>query len=246
MMLRRQYEKQLMTLYKKFGEKTVPPLLDLVRQHEPQHRVIQQQDKKTMGIIDDISRWLRVEIDQQVTNPARSVVDRNMTQAYKKGIKKANRDMKIDHVIPGHDMMPLDYEALVNIQEINMNRIKDCNTSMHDAITYSCSKGITQGWGVDRIAYEIRRNIEGNQNMGIVRARTIARTEIIDAYNTATDNRYKAMGLKDKDIVWITAFDERTCEECVDNDGKNIEEIGERPPIHPNCRCSITGVPPEE
>jgi SPP1 gp7 family putative phage head morphogenesis protein len=139
--------------------------------------------------------------------------------------------------------MPIDYQALILLQEINFNRIKDCTQAMQDAISYSCSKGVMNGWGPERMAQEIRRCIDGNQNMGIQRARTIARTEIISAYNAASETRYKAAGLTRDKMIWITALDDRTCEICAPRDGKTIAEIGEIPAAHPNCRCCIAPNP---
>jgi len=144
-------------------------------------------------------------------------------------------------------LTPLDWESLILLQDINFNRIKDCTLNMQNAITYSCNKGVLEGWGANKIAYEIRNNVDGNQNMGIVRAKMIARTEIINAYNQGKMNMYRQAGLTQYE--WLTALDERTCEECTELDGKVFDiGNGQVPPIHPNCRCTTLAVveKPEE
>jgi hypothetical protein len=78
-----------------------------------------------------------------------------------------------------------------------------------------------------------------------VRARTIARTEIMDALNTGQDEAWQeaqAEGLlgKDAEKEWITAD---PCDDCEEYDGETVgigEEFEEGdPPLHPNCRCTI-------
>ena len=95
---------------------------------------------------------------------------------------------------------------------------------------------------MDRIASAIRKGVDGNGSMGIVRARMIARTEVINAYNVGAKKRYEQAGLTEKDMVWITTFDERTCVICSGYDGMLISKTGEIPPAHPNCRCTIAPV----
>jgi len=235
-MIRIQYERQLTSLYKYFAKKHIPRLIQAVIEEQQKHK----NQKHSMGITDDVDKYLDIRINGYILTPSKNITKHNITEAYTKGVKKANKDLQRgDSLIPLHELTPGDYEAITNLMEINFNRIKDCTTNMKNAITYSCTKGVMNGWGSDKIAYELMHNVEGNNNMGIVRARMIARTETINAYNTASETRYKSNGYTRKDMVWITAFDERTCDECVGNDEKTIETIGEIPPVHPNCRCSI-------
>jgi len=238
--LREQYSKQLINLYSEFGKQIVEPLTMFVQ--------LQQQlktKKKTMAINFNINQILEISIEKNINQPSKKIILKNIVQAYKKGSKNAKNKLPDENkpLIPSERLTPIDYEVITLLQENNYNRIKDCSNSMKDAITYSCTKGIINGWGADKIAYEIRNSIEGNSNMGIVRAKMIARTEIITAYNQGAETQYKAAGLTRKQMIWITAIDERTCDECIGNDEKTIDEIGELPPVHPNCRCSIAPNP---
>jgi hypothetical protein len=96
-----------------------------------------------------------------------------------------------------------------------------------------------------------------------LRAETIARTEIQTAANQgqlATWDEAIMQGLLPKTVrkVWLTAPDERLCEECealgesesvllhevfMDDEGdEDVTSFGEpliTPPVHPNCRCTM-------
>ena len=54
------------------------------------------------------------------------------------------------------------------------------------------------------------------------RSERIARSEVIKATNWGTEEAYKESGVVDGKI-WLTAFDERTCEFCASLDGKTTD-----------------------
>ncbi len=93
----------------------------------------------------------------------------------------------------------------------------------------------------------------------------IARTETIKSSNYGTVEAWAQAGIEKK--VWLTHFDERTCDWCADMSGKTVgirsnfaamgaelphtDEEGKTsimrldyediyaPPLHANCRCTI-------
>jgi SPP1 gp7 family putative phage head morphogenesis protein len=65
----------------------------------------------------------------------------------------------------------------------------------------------------------------------------IARTEIIRTYNQGAINQYKKVGVTK--WKWLTAYDDRTCEQCASLDGKIFKMGAPQPPLHVNCRCSV-------
>jgi SPP1 gp7 family putative phage head morphogenesis protein len=233
-LMRIQYSSQLTRLFKKFRKETLNTLVE---------SVVKEQEKRRSWT-DDTNYYLETQTTKFILTPSKDVIKRNIRRAYNASKDKARREIPFEL---GKDMTPLDWESLILLQDINFNRIKDCTDNMRNAITYSCSKGVLEGWGANKIAYEIKNNVDGNPNMGITRCKMIARTEIINAYNQGKMNMYKQAGLTQYE--WLTALDERTCEECTDLDGKvfNIGN-GQIPPIHPNCRCTTLAVveKPEE
>lgn len=95
---------------------------------------------------------------------------------------------------------------------------------------------LATGSGVRKVARALRAEL------GIAkgRAETIARTETLSALNTASQQRYKELGVEY--IRWVaTASDRRTCPLCSARNG-NVYELGAvMIPGHPRCRC--TSVP---
>lgn len=87
------------------------------------------------------------------------------------------------------------------------------------------------------------------------RARTIARTEIVQAHNRG---RYQAwQEAVDQEFLdprsqkeWVATDDERTCEICGPLDGERVQwdepfSTGDdMPDAHPNCRCTAIVLPP--
>lgn len=81
------------------------------------------------------------------------------------------------------------------------------------------------------------------------RALMIARTETLKASNRGQRMLWeqaieKGLLSDDDERIWIATPDERTCDECEPLDGEHVtmdEEfsVGEDPPIHPNCRCTV-------
>ncbi|MCR4284540.1 MAG: phage head morphogenesis protein, partial [archaeon] len=77
--------------------------------------------------------------------------------------------------------------------------------------------------------------------IGIGRATTLARTEVIRAHHLANINEYRQYGVELAGVKaeWRTVGDDRVCELCAPNDGKiyALDEIEPLIPLHPNCRC---------
>lgn len=82
------------------------------------------------------------------------------------------------------------------------------------------------------------------------RAQTIAETEMAFAYNAAADAVVQQNikdGYFDSGVqkYWLTAADERVCDECGALDGETVPidepfSIGVKlPPAHPRCRCAV-------
>jgi HK97 family phage portal protein len=126
------------------------------------------------------------------------------------------------------------------------------------AIQESVSRGIAAGLPMDKI-----QNLLGERmsDWPTARADMVARTETIRAANEGSLNELQHMGVSYKQ--WIAAAD--ACDECLSYDGvtepieNNFVEEGDvistpggsdeydymdidTPPVHPNCRCTITGV----
>jgi len=78
------------------------------------------------------------------------------------------------------------------------------------------------------------------------RAETIARTEANNALNQGTMTTWQESGVV-SGKTWIVG--DGCCDDCADLDGETVDldedfpgDVGDAPPGHPNCRCSMTAV----
>ena len=88
----------------------------------------------------------------------------------------------------------------------------------------------------------IKKQLNQILSISFYNARRITTTELSRLYNTSTLEKYKEAGVEEYQI--LAERDSRTCEECLKLDGKKfpITDLFDRPPFHPNCRCTILGV----
>jgi len=95
--------------------------------------------------------------------------------------------------------------------------------------------GINAGESVEQIGARITSAINASKSRGVL----IARTELMRAFNKAAEDRYTKAGFK---LKWVTAYDPEVCELCMAMEGKILTPDDPRPPLHPNCRCTIIPV----
>ncbi|MCX6672073.1 MAG: minor capsid protein [Euryarchaeota archaeon] len=116
----------------------------------------------------------------------------------------------------------------------NLIEIQGMEAFMKKEVMRVLSTGMLEGRSNDKMARDLVERVDVSKN----RAMMIARTETIRSYNQASVERYKNAGLSQ--WRWITAMDERACEECMANDNEIFDLGDEQPPIHVNCRCAIS------
>jgi SPP1 gp7 family putative phage head morphogenesis protein len=99
------------------------------------------------------------------------------------------------------------------------------------AVRSKLSTGLLLGKHPSAIARDIRTALGGNMS----RARTIARTEVLNAYRASSGATYKA----NRDVVegWIWEAELDACPECAAQDGRQFP-VDELLLSHPSCRCS--------
>ena len=108
-----------------------------------------------------------------------------------------------------------------------------------EALARELALGFEAGESIPTIARRVESVFQFNND---VRAKRIARTEVITASNWGAEQGYKESGVVEK-VEWFAALDERLCPICDDLHG-NLYPLGSgyRPPAHVNCRCVILPV----
>lgn len=119
--------------------------------------------------------------------------------------------------------------------------LKGITETMDQQISGILSRGLASGTAPAQMAREIASRVD---KIGITRARTLARTEVISAHAEATLNGYEDAGIEGVEVMaeFSTAGDSSVCPECEKLEGKTytISQARGLIPVHPNCRCTYT------
>jgi SPP1 gp7 family putative phage head morphogenesis protein len=114
------------------------------------------------------------------------------------------------------------------------------SVAITDAKDAWISRVLAQGIAAIEMARRIVDRVEG---IGIARARTLARTEVIGSHAAATLNGFNKAGIEGVNVLaeFATAGDDKVCVRCSALEGKlfSIEEAEGLIPVHPNCRCTF-------
>ena len=231
-MLRISYEKMLIRKFKQFIHNIIPMLKPVIKQ---------QQNNMYTFATREIETIVDYELYVTVENHLNFDIERYTNQAYKRGIGNAKTEIqRASHgqIIPSEFVTPLDVEAMNILRDNNVVLVKNVGYDSRKNIVRIINEGILQGQGIPKIARNLKKNIS---DLTSKRSKVIARTEIIRGYNQASINRYKNNGIRMYE--WLTAFDDRTCDDCAGMDGsRHPVDGGVRPPLHPNCRCTVIPV----
>lgn len=208
--------------------------------------------------IKEFMRWIREQEERGILEitmrEGRDVISHSEWQnlyiqhSYKKGMRDAAVTMRkakvIDpnlaeaRLIEASFLRPIHADAAAMLYTRAFDELTGVTSAMDQALSRTLTDGLIAGHSPTTIARSIVKNVE---NIGIVRARTIARTEIIRAHAEATLNMFERAGLAHVTVLaeWVTAgFG--VCPDCQDMEGLTftINEARGMIPLHPNCRCT--------
>ena len=119
----------------------------------------------------------------------------------------------------------------------SFNELKGITKSMDQQISRVLAQGLAEGSSPYDIAHSL---VDRVAKIGVTRARTLARTEVVSAHHQATINEYEVWGASGVTVQaeWLTAgFG--VCPICAPREGKiySLEQVRGMIPVHPNCRC---------
>lgn len=212
-------------------------------------------DQKVQGFM----QWLSNEVRKGVLEA--NIVDGQLypvgnepwtnvyiSSAYQKGIQRGMSEskkaglptpMRVDqNTIETRFFQPFHADRVGLLYSRTFEELKGVTDTMGQQIRRVLSEGIAEGRGPRDVARGLNNRV---RSVGINRARTIARTEIVRAHHHATIREYEAAGAAGVTVraEWLTAGDDRVCEECAALEGRvfSMDEILGMIPRHPNCRC---------
>ena len=182
--------------------------------------------------------------------------DTYIDTAYQKGIRRAyaelhragyetplpiemafNRPVHVSRVSAAYTRT---WEDLKSVVEITNSRIR---RAVSETLSERIALGLAEGKNPKVIARELYADLaQVVDSIGINRSRLIARTEVIRAHHKATMEEYRQAEVEGVSVQaeFLTAGDDRVCEECASLEGRvfTLAEIENLIPRHPQCRCS--------
>ena len=168
-------------------------------------------------------------------------------RAYVKGFSHADIELRkagVD-VNPRYDdvqrtlSLPIHQKSLDLLIARNLSELDGVSKAAGLRIRRDLAEGLARG----QHPFEMARTLTDDvSNIGIHRARLIARTEIIRAHAEASLNRYKEFGVDavKGEVEFATAGDDQVCPICASLDGEvfSLKDAEGVIPVHPNCRCA--------
>lgn len=160
--------------------------------------------------------------------------------AYQSGLRSAQKALKFEpSSIAGAINQPIHADRVGIIYTRAYRDLEGITDAMDQSISRVLANGMAQGKGVLEITADLEKAVD---SIGILRARTLARTEVIATHAEASLNLYEEAGVYDveADVEFATAQDDAVCPQCQELSGErySVEDARGVIPVHPNCRCA--------
>lgn len=193
-------------------------------------------------------KWLQRRINQEIletTGPQGTRwTDAYIRASYNRGVSRAEAELaKAGYtteaaVASEAFRAPIHAEALQMMYSRAFDELEGITSAMSQQINRELTDGLANGHNPRRIARSLAKRVD---KVGISRAKTLARTEVIRAHHTANINEYERARVAGVVIQaeFSTAGDGRVCAVCAGLEGKTftLQEVRGLIPVHPNCRC---------
>lgn len=220
--------------------------------------------------LEELRKWLKYKTGQlflkhQLEDSAQSWLGAYINQAYQQGLKRANKDYrptgpigmkpeagKIYQQGQLAEFMrqslggPVPLERVRTLATRTFNDLQGVTEQMSTSISRTLLDGMVNGLSPRDIGVELNKVVDGYKNRGT----TIARTEVIRAFNEGALDGLENLGAKAVGVMveWSTSGMGITakgnlspCPKCAPLAGLvlTIEEARGLLPRHPNCMCSL-------
>lgn len=223
--IRNTYERKIAKLFVNFRYKAIEMLHGRSFESAP--------PQYTLVSFPDLTDSLLLVLASEITAPGESLVSQMVNESLKAGKQRASAFLRSVGVQASLTEIFVDPRIYEIVKERNIGALKGITDEMAKTIKAELSEGIVKGEGMNKLA----KRVSDSTGVPMRRARVMARTETMFAFNTAKDEEFRKYGIEK--VEWVAALDERMCKECGSYHGK-IYPIDEAPdcPAHPNCRCT--------
>jgi SPP1 gp7 family putative phage head morphogenesis protein len=195
--------------------------------------------------IEAFDAWLQRQMDNEVLETIGPKHNQFVRTSYERGLAHADREArKIGLDIPNRDVAtvinrPIHREELQLIYTRDYSELEGITQAVSQQSSRTLAEGLAAGENPRDIARRLTDRVDA---IGKTRATTLARTSVIDTFNSAALNRYEELGAEGVSVKaeHQTAGDRRVCAECRSLAGTvyTIQEAKGRIPVHPRCRCA--------
>lgn len=203
---------------------------------------------------DAFMRWLRqqeragileIKEGEAASSVKKPWTNKYIQSAYQKGIANAGAKLRgagatvEERWVTSAFNRPIHADRVAQIYSRAYRDLDGITKEMDKRISQTLAIGLAEGRSPRDIARDLRREVDA---IGITRARTLARTEIVAAHAEANLSAYEEAGAHGVEVEaeWSTASD--PCPICEELQGREftIAEARALLPAHPNCRCAWT------
>lgn len=218
--IRRTYERKVARLFFSFRHKALETMSERTFESPSVSRIS----------FTDLSDSIIYLIGSEITAPGESLIAQMVQESLKAGKHRAGAFLRSVGVTASFGEISVDPRVYEIIKERNIAALKGITDEMSKTIKAQLSEGIVKGEPMRKLA----KRVSESTGVPIQRARTMARTETMFAFNTAKDEEFRKYGVEK--VEWVAALDERMCPVCGKLHGK-VFEIDQCPPCpaHPNC-----------
>lgn len=193
------------------------------------------QDAEILGVTERVGRTVVAQSAWQ---------DVYVRRTYAKGVEWAEKKLAEKGIsVTAEELRdvfarPIHADELGLLYTRNFTELEGINEAMDQVISRHLADGLAQGQGPREIARLLAKDVD---NIGINRARTLARTEISRAQSVASLNRYTDYGVKKVEL--LVGPGPCLSGECDAMRGEyEIKDAQGIIPIHPNCKCAWSPV----
>jgi len=209
--------------------------------------------------IETFDAWLQRQMDNGVLETIGPNQNQFVRTSYERGLAHANREARrIGLDVPDRDVAtvinrPIHREELQLIYTRDYSELEGITQAVSQQSSRTLAEGLAAGENPRDIARRLTDRVDA---IGRTRATTLARTSVIDTFNSASLARLDELDVEGVTVKaeWTTANDSRVCPICLELEGRTwtIEEarsetvdvaghsdVPVKPPAHPNCRCAI-------
>lgn len=163
--------------------------------------------------------------------------------SYQRGLNRAGTQLRKAGATVDDSWLTTAFRRPIHADRVGMiftrtfSDLKGITSAMDTQISRILAKGLIDGSGPEGIARAINERVDA---IGITRARTLARTEVISAHAEGTLNGFEEAGVAGVDVEAEFVTGAGACPQCSALEGNTytISEARGLLPVHPNCRCA--------